>query len=237
MFSYMISKSQSLMFMYRSSMSTFRSWIAMFWALLSLSGAVKSITGASLPPWRFWVRGYHGISHLAGHWGYKYREQQATPHKRKNGQGHVWEGSGVGFRIKLFVRVSSLQDWFRGFVYVWILALSVLVRVLSLDCLAVLPKTSHQCQENPLHALIISISVSIFSFLISHFPVPTFSTTRYQHLLYNSLVPRPHLQGGKGSGEFGQNPWACAEEFPRANEIAGLLSHMINIPKECNIAV
>ena len=38
-----------------------------------------------------------------------------------------------------------------------------------------------------------------------------------------SLVPRPHLQGGKGSGELGQNPWACAEEFPRANQIA--LSH------------
>ena len=37
-----------------------------------------------------------------------------------------------------------------------------------------------------------------------------------------SLVPRPHPQGGKGSGELRQNPWACAEEFPRANEIAAL---------------
>ena len=37
-----------------------------------------------------------------------------------------------------------------------------------------------------------------------------------------SLVPRPHPQGGKGSGELGQNPWACAEEFPRANEIVAL---------------
>ena len=37
-----------------------------------------------------------------------------------------------------------------------------------------------------------------------------------------SLVPRPHLQGGKGSGELGQNPWACAEEFPCANQIAAL---------------
>ena len=34
-----------------------------------------------------------------------------------------------------------------------------------------------------------------------------------------SLIPRPHLQGGKGSGEL---PWACAEEFPVANEIAAL---------------
>ena len=37
-----------------------------------------------------------------------------------------------------------------------------------------------------------------------------------------SLVPRPHPRGGKGSGELGQNPWACAEEFPRANEIVAL---------------
>ena len=37
-----------------------------------------------------------------------------------------------------------------------------------------------------------------------------------------SLVPRPHLQRGKGSGELGPNPWACAEEFPRANQIAAL---------------
>ena len=37
-----------------------------------------------------------------------------------------------------------------------------------------------------------------------------------------SLVPRPHPRGGKGSGELGQNPWACAEEFPRANEIVVL---------------
>ena len=37
-----------------------------------------------------------------------------------------------------------------------------------------------------------------------------------------SFVPRPHLQGGKGSGELGQSPWTCAEEFPRANEIAAL---------------
>ena len=37
-----------------------------------------------------------------------------------------------------------------------------------------------------------------------------------------SLVPRPHLRGGKGSGELGQNPWAYAEEFPRANEIIAL---------------
>ena len=33
---------------------------------------------------------------------------------------------------------------------------------------------------------------------------------------------RSHLQGGKGSGELGQNPWACTEEFPCANEIAAL---------------
>ena len=38
----------------------------------------------------------------------------------------------------------------------------------------------------------------------------------------HSLVPRPHPRGGKGSGELGQNPWACAEEFPRANEILAL---------------
>ena len=38
----------------------------------------------------------------------------------------------------------------------------------------------------------------------------------------DSLVPRPHLQKGKGSGELGPNPWACAEEFPRANQIAAL---------------
>ena len=37
-----------------------------------------------------------------------------------------------------------------------------------------------------------------------------------------SLVPRPHPRGGKGSGELGQNPWACTEEFPRANEIVAL---------------
>ena len=37
-----------------------------------------------------------------------------------------------------------------------------------------------------------------------------------------SLVPRPHPRGGKGSGELGQNPWACAEEFPRTNEIVAL---------------
>ena len=36
------------------------------------------------------------------------------------------------------------------------------------------------------------------------------------------LMPRPHFQGGKGSGELGQNPWACTEEFPRANQIAAL---------------
>ena len=41
-------------------------------------------------------------------------------------------------------------------------------------------------------------------------------------LLVYSLVPRPHLQRGKGSGELGPNPWACAEEFPRANQITAL---------------
>ena len=39
---------------------------------------------------------------------------------------------------------------------------------------------------------------------------------------FTSLVPRPHPRGGKGSGELGQNPWACAEEFPCANEIVAL---------------
>ena len=34
--------------------------------------------------------------------------------------------------------------------------------------------------------------------------------------------PDPTLEEGKGSGELGQNPRACAEEFPRANEIAAL---------------
>ena len=52
-----------------------------------------------------------------------------------------------------------------------------------------------------------------------------------------SFVPRPHIQGGKGSGELGQNPWACAEEFSCANEIAALLSHMTNLLQECKIAV
>ena len=42
------------------------------------------------------------------------------------------------------------------------------------------------------------------------------------NLLISSLVPRPHPRGGKGSGELGQHPWACAEEFPRANEIVAL---------------
>ena len=41
-------------------------------------------------------------------------------------------------------------------------------------------------------------------------------------IIFRSLVPRPHPRGGKGSGELGQNPWACAEEFPRANEIVAL---------------
>ena len=54
---------------------------------------------------------------------------------------------------------------------------------------------------------------------------------------YISLIPRPHLQKGKGSGELGQNPWACTEEFPRANEIAALLSHKTSLPQECNIAL
>ena len=26
-------------------------------------------------------------------------------------------------------------------------------------------------------------------------------------------MPRPHSKKGKGSGEFGPNPWVCAEEF------------------------
>ena len=42
------------------------------------------------------------------------------------------------------------------------------------------------------------------------------------HTWWCSLVPRPHLQGGKGSGELGQNSWACAKEFPRASEIMAL---------------
>ena len=42
------------------------------------------------------------------------------------------------------------------------------------------------------------------------------------HIHHVNLVPRPHLQGGKGSGELGPNPWACAEEFPHANQIAAL---------------
>ena len=37
-----------------------------------------------------------------------------------------------------------------------------------------------------------------------------------------SLVPRPYPQEGKGSGELGLNPWACAVDFPCANQIAGL---------------
>ena len=37
-----------------------------------------------------------------------------------------------------------------------------------------------------------------------------------------SLVPRPHPQEGKGSGELGPNAWACAVEYPRANQIAAL---------------
>ena len=40
--------------------------------------------------------------------------------------------------------------------------------------------------------------------------------------LKTSLVPRPHPRGGKGSGELGQNPWTCAEEFSHANEITAL---------------
>ena len=32
--------------------------------------------------------------------------------------------------------------------------------------------------------------------------------------------PDSTLSRAKGSGEFGQNPWASAEEFPRANQIA-----------------
>ena len=59
--------------------------------------------------------------------------------------------------------------------------------------------------------------------------VPDGHVTRYCHFIGSSyslhgdsLVPRPHPRGGKGSGELGQNPWACAEEFPRANEIVAL---------------
>ena len=37
--------------------------------------------------------------------------------------------------------------------------------------------------------------------------------------VYFSLAPRPHLQGGCGSG---RNPWVRAEEFPCTNEIAAL---------------
>ena len=37
-----------------------------------------------------------------------------------------------------------------------------------------------------------------------------------------SLMPRPHLQGGKESGELGTNPWAYAEKFPHTNQIAAL---------------
>ena len=33
------------------------------------------------------------------------------------------------------------------------------------------------------------------------------------------LCPDPTLYE-RGSGEFGQNPWVSAEEFPRANQIA-----------------
>ena len=40
--------------------------------------------------------------------------------------------------------------------------------------------------------------------------------------MVTSLVPRPYLQGGKGSGDLGQNPCACAEEFIHANEITAL---------------
>ena len=49
---------------------------------------------------------------------------------------------------------------------------------------------------------------------------PNFSL--HQGLGSYSLMPRPHLPGGKGSGELGPNPWACAEEFPRANQITAL---------------
>ena len=50
-----------------------------------------------------------------------------------------------------------------------------------------------------------------------------FSTDPFIHYWDNlSLVRRPHPRGGKGSGELGQNPWACAEEFPHANEIVAL---------------
>ena len=50
---------------------------------------------------------------------------------------------------------------------------------------------------------------------------------------------RPHLQGGKGSGEFGQNPWAFTEEFPCANEITALAqSHdKLNAGMQFDIAI
>ena len=41
--------------------------------------------------------------------------------------------------------------------------------------------------------------------------------------------PDPAFEGGKRSGELGQNPWACTEEFPHANQIIALAqSHMIS---------
>ena len=53
--------------------------------------------------------------------------------------------------------------------------------------------------------------------------VHTRSLSQYSYIWNRnqcSLVPRPHHQEGKGSGELGQNSRACAEEFPHANQIA-----------------
>ena len=44
----------------------------------------------------------------------------------------------------------------------------------------------------------------------------------YVSLHQCSLVPRPHPQEGKRSGELGLNPWAYASEFPLTNQITAL---------------
>ena len=41
-----------------------------------------------------------------------------------------------------------------------------------------------------------------------------------QHFLLTTQTPP--LARGKGSGEFGQNPWASVKEFPCTNQIAAL---------------